>query len=93
MAAWLTNRSLAESKRQSAGIMSPADSTMMSPCTSWRIGSSICWPLRSTVAVLLTMAFRRSAARFERPSCTKRSRVERITMVPMTMVAFGSSVR
>ena len=34
IADWLTNRSLAVSRRQSAGIMSPADSTMMSPCTS-----------------------------------------------------------
>ena len=41
IAAWLTNRSLALSTRQSAGIMSPADSTIRSPGTSCLIGSSI----------------------------------------------------
>ena len=31
---WLTNRSLAEISRMSAGIMSPADKSTMSPGTS-----------------------------------------------------------
>src|SRR6516165_8796759 len=37
---WLMNKSLASSKRRSAGIMSPADSRTMSPGTSDSIGTS-----------------------------------------------------
>src|SRR6516162_3880615 len=37
---WLMNKSLASSKRRSAGIMSPADSLTMSPGTSNSIGTS-----------------------------------------------------
>ena len=40
MADWLTNRSLALSTRQSAGIMSPADSTTKSPGTTSHSGTS-----------------------------------------------------
>ena len=51
MAACATNRSLAESTRQSAGTMSPAESTITSPGTSRRIGSSI---RRSALAEICT---------------------------------------
>lgn len=47
---------------------------------------------RNTVAVVLTMAFNRSAARFERASCTKRINVPSTTIVPITTVALMSSV-
>ncbi|MNZ70312.1 hypothetical protein D3C78_886450 [compost metagenome] len=98
MAAWLTNRSLALSTRQSAGIMSPADSTIRSPGTSCLIGNSIrcaLWSSRSrriTVAVLLTIALRASAAWLDLVSCQKRSKVESTTMEKITMAAFMSSV-
>ena len=46
-----------------------------------------------TVAVLLTIALSRSAARLERPSCTKRMNVLNTTIVAITTVAFMSSVR
>lgn len=104
MAAWLTNRSLAASTRQSAGTMSPADSTIRSPGTSRVMFSSCCTLVlpaalssllslrRSTVAVLLTSALSRSAARWERPSCTKRISVDSTTMLPITTVALASSV-
>ena len=42
-------------------------------------------------AVLRTIAFRLSAARCERPSCTKRMSVLSITMAPMTIVALASA--
>ena len=45
------------------------------------------------MAVLLTIAFRLSAARCERPSCTKRIRVLNTTMTPMTMVALASPLK
>ena len=90
--AWPTNRSLAESTRRSAGIMSPADSASTSPGTSWRIGSSTRSCPRSTVAVLLTISLSRSAARFDLPSCQKRSSVESTTMVAMTAVLLRSWV-
>ena len=111
IAAWPTNRSLAVSTRQSAGIMSPADSTITSPGTSSLIGSSTrraalpfsgaaadcaassATPRRSTVAVLLTIAFEASAAWLDFISCQKRSRVESTTIVPITSVAVRSSVR
>ena len=98
MAACATNKSLALITRQSAGTMSPAESTMWSPGTSSRMGTSICCAAvpscatRSTAAVLLTMAFRRSALRCERPSCTKRITVDSSTMQPITTVASMSSV-
>ena len=79
--------------------MSPADSTMWSPSTSWWMGSSrgvaaLSSPSallrRSTVAVLLTSDLRRSAARLERPSCTNRSSVESTTIARITTVASWS---
>lgn len=95
---WLMNRSLAESSRQSAGIMSPADSAIRSPGTRSRIGTSMrsAPPVpssgRSTVEVLLTIALSSSAALFERDSCRKRSTVDSTTMLPITTAAFMSSV-
>ncbi len=47
---------------------------------------------RSTVAVLLTMAFKASAALFDLASCQKRNRVESTTMEKITVAAFMSSV-
>ena len=44
------------------------------------------------MAVVLTMALSASAALFALASCQKRSNVENTTMVPMTRVAFMSSV-
>ena len=85
------NRSRAASTRQSAGIMSPADSSTRSPGTSWRIGIS-CGVCRSTVAVLLTIALSSSAARIERCSWTKRIAVLSTTIAPMTIVVFRSAV-
>lgn len=78
--------------------MSPADSTMWSPGTSWWMGSSrgvaalssSALLRRSTVAVLLTSDLRRSAARLERPSCTNRSSVESTTIARITTVASWS---
>ncbi|MNC27523.1 hypothetical protein D3C75_756950 [compost metagenome] len=72
--AWPTKRSRAWMTRKSAGIMSPAASLTMSPGTSWSSGISInsfsplSWTTRSTVAVLLTIAFSVSAALVERAS-------------------------
>lgn len=102
IAAWLTNRSLACSTRQSAGIMSPADRRTTSPGTRSRMGSSVrlAWAAvpgaapvvagRSTPAVLATMSLSRSAARPERASCTKRSPVDSSTIAPMTPAARSS---
>jgi len=98
MAAWATNRSRALSTRQSAGIMSPADSCRWSPGTRSRMGRSCAWETvlpagtRHTVAVLLTRALSASAARLERASCTKRITVLKATMLPITTVALLSSV-
>ena len=102
MADWLTNRSLATITRQSAGIMSPADSMTMSPGTSCLIGSStwpagwmpgtVVLPCRITVALLLTSSFSARAAWLERRSCTKRIRVDSATMLPITIAALMSLV-
>ena len=100
MAACETNKSLAVSTRQSAGIMSPADSRIRSPGTSSLMASSTCRvPVpsgrlpRSTVAVLLTMALSASAALLDLPSCQKRSSVDSATMLPITRAPFMSWVR
>ena len=108
-AACATKRSLAFRMRQSAGTMSPAESSTTSPGTRSASGTSRCCDpvackaapkkrrplpasgdpasLRRTVAVLRTIAFRASAARFERCSCTKRSTVEISTIEPMIATA------
>lgn len=56
------------------------------------IGGPVPGLRRSTRAVLPTSAFSRSAARFERPSCTKRISVDSNTIAPITTVALMSSV-
>ena len=107
MADCATNKSRAVSTRQSAGIMSPADSATKSPGTTWRSGISrrvaaavvaeaaggAPGPSRRiTVAVLPTRLLSDSAARLARPSCTKRMPVLRATITPMTTVARTSPV-
>ena len=84
--------------------MSPADSATMSPATSSRSAIS-CVAVgcaengaapagrRITVAVLLTSDRRPSAARCERPSCTKRTPVLKATITAMTTVALASALR
>ncbi len=72
------NRSLAPSRRRSAGTMSPADKCTMSPATSSITGTSMrsLWPSearRVTVAVLRTIALSFSAAREDRNSWVKLS--------------------
>ena len=47
---------------------------------------------RSTVAVLLTIALRASAAWLDLVSCQKRNKVESTTIEKITMAAFMSSV-
>ena len=100
------NRSRALRTRQSAGTMSPADKATRSPATRPRTGSS--WwargrplsapagnapgPRRITLAVLVTSARRPSAARCERPSCTKRITVLSSTITAMTTVALASAL-
>ena len=49
--------------------------------------------LRITLAWLLTIARKPSAARCERPSCTKRMPVLSATMTPMTTVALASPLK
>ena len=48
--------------------------------------------MRSTVAVVVTIARRPSAARRERPSCTKRKPVLSETIKPITTVALLSAL-
>ncbi len=70
----------------------------MSPGTSWSIGSSsqrlspCSFTTRSTVAVLLTIAFSASAALVERASWMKLSNVEIPTIRAITPAANRSSV-
>ncbi len=76
--AWLMKRSFAETRRKSAGTMSPAARCTMSPATSSPTGTSMrsLWPSdarRVTVAVLRTIALRFSAAFEERYSWVKLS--------------------
>ena len=68
---WLTKRSLEDNTRRSAGIISPADSWMMSPCTRLRNGISLALPSRMTVAVTWIMALSLVAAASARASCKK----------------------
>ena len=100
MAACETNKSLAVSTRQSAGIMSPADSQTRSPGTSSLMATSMrrasapaACAGRSTVAVLLTMALSASAAWLDLRSCQKRSSVDSTTMVLISRAPLVSCVR
>ena len=86
------NRSLASSRRRSAGIMSPAESRTTSPGTSCSIGisenGSSDWPgLRLTLAVVCTMARSRAAASFDRCSWTKAVVIASTTIAAITMAA------
>ena len=89
---WLTKRSLEESTRTSPGIMSPADSLMMSPGTRSRSGISFAAPSRTTVAVTWIMAFSFAAAASARASCRKRSPTLSTTMAAITVPARASPV-
>ena len=89
---WLTKRSLEESTRTSPGIMSPADSLMMSPGTRSRSGISFASPSRMTVAVTWIMALSFAAAASARASCTKRSVTLSTTMAAITVPARASPV-
>ena len=84
MADWLTNRSLAESMRTSAGTMSPAESQTISPAAISSSGSSVL-PVSclSTQAVVRIMPESLAAAFPLRVSCTKRRIPESITMAVM----------
>ena len=64
----MRKRSLQEIRRTSAGIMSPAASSTMSPGTRCAIGTSFGWPPRSTVAWTLIMARSLAAAESARAS-------------------------
>ena len=92
-AAWFRNRSLAESTRTSAGTISPAARWMMSPGTKSLSGISASVPPRTTVAVLLTIAWSFSAALSARISWKKRSTTPSTTMTKMTTMARRSPVR
>ena len=89
---WLTKRSLDESTRTSPGIMSPAESLMMSPGTRSRSGISFASPSRSTVAVTWIMALSFAAAASARASCRKRSATLSTTMAAITVPARASPV-
>ena len=89
---WLTKRSLEESTRTSPGIMSPADSLMMSPGTRSRSGISLASPSRTTVAVTWIMALSFAAAASARASCKKRSATLSTTMAAITVPARASPV-
>ena len=84
---------MAESTRTSAGTISPAASRMISPGTSILSETSASLPSRTTVAVLLTIAWSFSAALSARISWKKRNTTPRTTITKMTTVARRSPVR
>ncbi len=82
--------------------MSPADRATTSPATRSRraissgfVAAAGAAPAlrRITLALLLTIARRLSAARCERPSCTKRITVLNATITAITTVALPSALR
>ena len=89
---WITNRSLQETRRRSAGIMSPAARRTTSPGTRWPSGISRAWPSRTTVAVTLIMALSLAAALSARASWTNRSATPSTTMLNITVAARTSPV-
>ncbi len=89
---WLTKRSFEASTRTSPGIMSPADSLIMSPGTRSRSGISLAAPSRRTVAVTWIMALSFAAAASARASCTKRRVTLSTTMPAITVPARASPV-
>ncbi len=78
-----TARSFDTTRRASAGTRSPADSRTTSPGTTARTGTSSHEPSRSTVAVGMTDAFSRSAARCDRNVCQKLRTTPSRTIVTM----------
>ena len=90
--AWMMNRSLLESSRRSAGIMSPADMRTMSPGTNSDSGTSRTSPPRITVAVTRIMAFNLAAAVLALASWTKRSATPKTTIMTITTAARRSPV-
>ena len=90
--AWMMNRSLLESRRRSAGIMSPADKRTMSPGTSSDSGTSRAEPPRITVAVTRIMAFSLAAAVLALVSWTKRNATPKTTIMTITTAARRSPV-
>lgn len=98
-AAWFTNRSLAVSRRTSAGTRSPAARWMTSPGTSSAIGMSLvcaCAPAagrRRTAMTVCTIARSAAAALPERLSCHVASPTLNATMHVMTDAACQSRMR
>jgi hypothetical protein len=90
--ACMTNRSLEEITRRSAGIMSPAESFTTSPGTRSLRGTSVYCPSRTTVAVTVIIAFSRAAAESARDSWMNLRRTPRMTIRHITVPALGSSV-
>ena len=88
--AWMMNRSLAESRRTSPGIMSPADNFTTSPGTSWCRGISFAWPSRRTVAVTLIIALSLAAALSAFVSWMKRSDTPSTTIASITTPPMSS---
>ena len=91
----VTNRSFADSRRTSAGTMSPAESFTRSPGTNSRIGisDSVAFPFsvpRTTVQVTRTISWSFWAATLARRSWKKRSSPLSSTITPM-MIADSSS--
>ena len=82
--AWLTNRSRASMRRQSAGTRSPAARRTTSPGTSWSTGSDTSTPSRRTWTRTATVRRKASTAFSARISWTK-SRVTLSTTITMTI--------
>jgi len=80
------------SNRTSAGIMSPAVSTMTSPGTISRSGTSRGLPSRSAVAVTRIMARSAAAAASARASCVKRKPTPNTIIRVITVAARRSPV-
>jgi hypothetical protein len=93
--AWLTWRSLAVSRRRSAGTRSPAASWTMSPGTNASTGTSRSADAPAPVtrqAVVRTKARSFAAAWLDRCSCAKPNSTLSRIMVAMTAAARGSPV-
>ena len=90
--AWLIKRSLAETIRASAGIMSPAQSEIRSPRTTSRSGISLGVPSRMTVLVTRTIARSLAAAAPALVSWANRSPTPKKIMRTITTAARESPV-
>ena len=91
-ALWVTNRSFAATMRTSAGIMSPAASSTMSPGTSCETAISWGLPSRITVAVTEIMALSLAAALSALASWMSFRPTPRAIMSDITIPARGSPV-